>query len=441
MADWVVCASCRLRHSLRPDSLCPRCHGVMPVEPGSPVPTPPAPSFSRGPAAAPSMDPPAAPSLPAGPDVCQLCGTAGPTHYVEFRQNVGLVLLRLHRAVKGHLCSRCVREQFGSMTTVTLFGGWWGLISFFLTPVILVANVVQYLGAKEAFRSGRAVGGAPFTSRGVVSSTAEPAAAGPPRKGLAVASLVLGLLGTVCFGLFGVVPLAAVVLGFVALNRVARQPDLYGGRGLALGGIATGGLGLALTAVFWAVAFLAGSAPKAAPTRSAFEAASRQIDAYSESEAFGNTGQARAMAQRFSRLMTSLDRIAFTGRDDRGPSLSQGHFLTYVELRDESVCFLVHVPQLRAYDGEVRRSLLELAWMTAKEASRDARKGRDLRLGVGLRGAVAYGAVATGMGEGTPKQELGTIVSTTPLEALFDGPARKAPPSPPVPPTLAEARK
>ena len=146
------------------------------------------------------------------------------------------------------------------------------------------------------------------------------------------------------------------------------------------------------------------------------------------------------MAQRFSRLMKSLDRIAFTGRNDRGPSLSQGHFLTYVELREDSVCFLVHVPQLRAYDGEVRRSLLELAWMTAKEASRDARKGRDLRLGVGLRGAVAYGAVATGMGEGTPKQELATIVSTTPLEALFAGPARKAPSSPPAPSTLAEAK-
>ena len=85
------------------------------------------------------------------------------------------------------------------------------------------------------------------------------------------------------------------------------------------------------------------------------------------------------------------------------------------------------MPQLRAYDGEVRRSLLDLAWMTAREASRDVRKDRDLRLGVGLRGAVAYGAVAVGMGEAKPTQELGSVVSTAPLEAFFTGPACKAP--------------
>jgi hypothetical protein len=230
------------------------------------------------------------------------------------------------------------------MTTVTLFGGWWGILSFFLTPIILVANVVQYLGAKEAFRSGRAglhhEGALHDPGPGSVGVASLPprteiAAGGAPQKGLAIASLVLGLLGFACFGLFGVVSLVAVVLGFVALHRVARQPERYGGRGLALGGIATGGLGLAIAAVFWVVALLAASAPPPDPTRSAFDAASRQIDVYSDAEAFGNTEEARAMAQRFSRLMKSLDRIAFTGQGDRGPSLSQGHFLTYVELRED----------------------------------------------------------------------------------------------------------
>jgi hypothetical protein len=131
------------------------------------------------------------------------------------------------------------------------------------------------------------------------------------------------------------------------------------------------------------------------------------------------------MAQRFASVMKAVERTAFSGTGAAGPSLSEGHFLTYVELRQDSVCFLVHVPQLRRYDGDVRRALLELAWMTAREASRDARKGRDLKLGVGLRGALAYGAVATGMGEGTPVQEVGSIASTAPLQPFFGGPPWK----------------
>jgi hypothetical protein len=258
----------------------------------------------------------------------------------------------------------------------------------------------------------------------------EIAAGGAPQKGLAIASLVLGLLGFACFGLFGVVSLVAVVLGFVALHRVARQPERYGGRGLALGGIATGGLGLAIAAVFWAVALLAASAPPPDPTRSAFDAASRRIDVYSDAEAFGNTEEARAMAQRFSRLMKSLDRIAFTGQDDRGPSLSQGHFLTYVELREDSVCFLVHVPKLRAYDGEVRRSLLELAWMTAKEASRDARKGRDLRLGVGLRGRWPTAPSPPGWARGLRRRRWGASSRRSPSRRSSGGRPGRLRPAP-----------
>jgi uncharacterized paraquat-inducible protein A len=30
MADWVVCAHCQLRHSLRPDGRCPRCGNALP---------------------------------------------------------------------------------------------------------------------------------------------------------------------------------------------------------------------------------------------------------------------------------------------------------------------------------------------------------------------------------------------------------------------------
>ena len=417
MAARVVCAACQLAHSMRPDNRCPRCGAIVT---GAAPPPPRSDSSSDAvrprTTSQPALRRPDSPS-PAG--VCQSCGTAGPTQYVEFKQNVGAILLRFHRTLKGHLCARCVGEQFRGMTLVTLVAGWWGIISFFLTPIILVGNVVQYLGARSAFRSGQQDPGGP----GLVTLGAGTSAR--PARGLAVASLVLGLFGTLCMGLGGIVPLVAVVLGVVALFKVSRWPEQYGGRGLALGGIASGAVGVTIALVAWALA-LSVKGDWRTPTQDAFEAASRTIDVYSGQEAFGNTPEAQAMAQRFSQLMRAGDRVAFTG--ERGPTISQGQgrFLSYVELRQDAACFLVHVPELRSYDAESRSTLLEVAWMAAQEASRDLRRDRDRKLAVGLRGRLAYEAVAIGMGEGAPTQDFGSAVSTVPLHAFFTEPASQS---------------
>lgn len=66
-------------------------------------------------------------------------------------------------------------------------------------------------------------------------------------KGLAVASLVLGILGilTAFFLLGGLLGLVAVILGFVALGKIKKgEAD---GKGLAIGGIVTGAVALLLT--------------------------------------------------------------------------------------------------------------------------------------------------------------------------------------------------
>ena len=66
-------------------------------------------------------------------------------------------------------------------------------------------------------------------------------------KGLAVASLVLGIIGllTAFFLLGGLLGLVAVILGVLALGKIKRgEAD---GRGLALGGIITGALAMLLT--------------------------------------------------------------------------------------------------------------------------------------------------------------------------------------------------
>ena len=59
-----------------------------------------------------------------------------------------------------------------------------------------------------------------------------------PSQGLAVTSLVLGVLSIVCCGLLAGLP--AIVMGHIAFGRANRSPQRYGGRGLAIAGFVTG---------------------------------------------------------------------------------------------------------------------------------------------------------------------------------------------------------
>jgi len=78
---------------------------------------------------------------------CQACGIEGPTKYVELYQNIGMFYARRMVNIKGNLCRPCIGRYFRSFTLTTLFLGWWGIISFVMTPFILINNVVRYLGA------------------------------------------------------------------------------------------------------------------------------------------------------------------------------------------------------------------------------------------------------------------------------------------------------
>ncbi|MCI0486474.1 MAG: DUF4190 domain-containing protein [Blastocatellia bacterium] len=72
-----------------------------------------------------------------------------------------------------------------------------------------------------------------------------------PRKGMAIASLVIGILSIPTFGLLMVGAITGLVLGLVALKKNKRDPSQYGGRGIAMAGIATSGFSILF-------AFLAG---------------------------------------------------------------------------------------------------------------------------------------------------------------------------------------
>jgi hypothetical protein len=61
-------------------------------------------------------------------------------------------------------------------------------------------------------------------------------------------SLVLGILGIVTVCCYGGITLgaAALITGVIALNQEKSDPNKYGGRGLAIGGIVTGGIGFVI---------------------------------------------------------------------------------------------------------------------------------------------------------------------------------------------------
>jgi len=71
--------------------------------------------------------------------------------------------------------------------------------------------------------------------------------AGPEMKqktGLAVTSLVLGIIGFFTFGVLGIGALIGTIVGIIALNKAKKNPREYGGQGVAIGGIITNVLAL-----------------------------------------------------------------------------------------------------------------------------------------------------------------------------------------------------
>ena len=79
--------------------------------------------------------------------ICQACGVEAPVKYVEFRQNIGALVMRFSKEVKGNLCKSCIHSHFWSMTLINLSIGWLGTISIVLAPVFSIINIVQYLSA------------------------------------------------------------------------------------------------------------------------------------------------------------------------------------------------------------------------------------------------------------------------------------------------------
>jgi len=70
----------------------------------------------------------------------------------------------------------------------------------------------------------------------------------PKTSGLAIWSLVLGILSLACFSIFAAIP--GVICGHKALKRIKYSGGALEGQGLAIGGLVTGYLGILFAIVF-----------------------------------------------------------------------------------------------------------------------------------------------------------------------------------------------
>lgn len=78
---------------------------------------------------------------------CQMCQADVPTKYVHFYQNIGMLVIRTTKNLKGNLCRACIGKVFQQYTLTTFFLGWWGVISLVMTPFILINNLYYYFSS------------------------------------------------------------------------------------------------------------------------------------------------------------------------------------------------------------------------------------------------------------------------------------------------------
>lgn len=84
---------------------------------------------------------------------CPSCGLKIKTKKVRLMQNIGLLVVRRQKVINENLCRNCINYYYWEFTGKTIMFGWWGVISFIFTPVILISNTFNYLNSLSMEKS------------------------------------------------------------------------------------------------------------------------------------------------------------------------------------------------------------------------------------------------------------------------------------------------
>lgn len=128
--------------------------------------------------------------------------------------------------------------------------------------------------------------------------------------------------------------------------------------------------------------------------KASFDEANGAIASAKRGAVHGNTELARKLAGHYSGVLKQISKDAFSGGKEGVLSRTDGEFVVYCQANDdESVLFLVHVPELRQYKGDVRDALSVLTWKAAQELVLAAGAPDDIELAIALRGTLLYGPI------------------------------------------------
>lgn len=86
----------------------------------------------------------------------------------------------------------------------------------------------------------------------------------PPADGLAIASMVCGIIAVITCYFGAILGTIAVVLGHVSISKIKKSGNTVGGKGMAIAGLVCGYVGIAMTLVFAIFLFTAGAEMKSA---------------------------------------------------------------------------------------------------------------------------------------------------------------------------------
>ena len=126
-----------------------------------------------------------------------------------------------------------------------------------------------------------------------------------------------------------------------------------------------------------------------------FKNANKKIDTKKDGTYWGNNEVSKDMAKEFSDGIFALQKEFFSGgKEKRIVSMTGEQFLTYCQISEKKVCFLVHVPQFKRYKGEVRDSLLTLGWTIASKVASSFPE--NTKIAVCMRGSITYGGIVHG---------------------------------------------
>jgi hypothetical protein len=146
----------------------------------------------------------------------------------------------------------------------------------------------------------------------------------------------------------------------------------------------------------------------AQPGEAEFREANRLIIAGNEGGAFGNSPAAIALAKKYSQGLKVLRENLFTEGGKTALAPLEGDFLTYCQLNADSCVFLVHVPELRKFNTDAKKSMNELAWINA-QALLQAHTNPPATVVVGVKGLMLYDAILIGDFDADTKSGLDSI--------------------------------